>query len=81
MEQNPCDIYGCRNKQYKDSTVTVAIGEEVNKVLDVCATHLSFFETMQPEHYTIGYTFTQEVEVRPVPSRPVPPAEPVMPEE
>ena len=75
MEQE-CDIYACRNKQETLNDVTAVIDEVVTP-LEVCDEHKDFFESMAPEHYLIGRTYTQEVEIRAVPSQPaVPPAEP-----
>lgn len=73
MERNPCDIYACREFQDGNATVTALVdGETI--VLEVCKTHRQFFEEHDPAHYSIGRTFTGEVEVRAISSQPADPS-------
>lgn len=59
----PCDIYGCRNAALPGKETTAEIdGDTVN--LELCDEHFAFFEATNPDKYSIGYTFTQRVEVR-----------------
>ena len=70
----PCDIYGCRNAALPGKETTAVVdGETVN--LELCDEHLAFFDTMKPENYSIGRTFTQEIEVRAHPAKPATPPE------
>lgn len=79
MDQNKddgvCVIYGCYLAK-GDGQVTVMI-DSTPIDLELCDRHFSFFQTTDPEHYSIGTTFRNEVEVRPIAAQPAP----VAPEE
>ena len=72
-----CEVYG-DNRPYKPgATVTLTIDEE-EVVLKVCDAHQAFFEDFQADLFHVGFTFTREVEIRPVGQHP---AAPEVPEE
>lgn len=74
IEKETCDIYGClRPKADPVVTVEIAVGEEIVEI-EVCIEHKDFIETAPHDLYEVGFTYRHEVEIRPLPAIPAPPA-------
>lgn len=69
-----CPIYGCkRSKNVAALEVTLSI-KGVDVKIVPCDFHVEMFETMPADLYSVGYTFTNEIEIRLHPAAPAPPA-------
>lgn len=72
--EDTCDIFGCYLAK-GDGTVTVTINDE-QKTLGLCDRHHKFVLGTDPMHYSIGETYRNEVEIRPIAAQPLPPVAP-----
>jgi hypothetical protein len=64
-----CDVFG-DNRPYKPGATVTIVVEDETRVLKVCDEHLAFFEDFDPVLWSIGLTFTREVEIRPIGAHP-----------
>lgn len=71
--RDDCAFYGCNRSKQSDATVTVQI-KGVNVSLEPCSYHYELLEVMDPSLYSIGYTYTNDIEIRLHPAAPAPPA-------
>jgi hypothetical protein len=61
--KDDCDLYGCNRAKQTDATITVQI-KGVDVTLGVCSYHYELLEVMDPSLYSVGYTYTNQVELR-----------------
>lgn len=59
-----CQVYGCNRTEKPGAVINVIIDTDDTETLRVCDTHQAFFEDAVAGTYTIGRTFTGEVEIR-----------------
>jgi hypothetical protein len=70
--KNDCAFYGCNRSKQPEATLTVQI-KGVDVTIEPCSYHYEMLEVMDPELYSIGYTFTNDIELRLHPAVPAPP--------
>ncbi len=74
LDLDECSVFGCRRDKVNNSFIDILIGEENVRIEPICLTHIEYFQNTAPELYDIGWTYRREVEVRPHPAVPSPPA-------
>lgn len=76
--ENMCQVYGHLKAYKPGATVTLTFDGEP-RTIKVCDEHLAFFEDFDPVIWSLGLTYTNEVEIRPIAAQPAPPETPEPP--
>ena len=74
FKSNQCQFYGCYRDRKPDATATVSFSD-FDITLSICADHEEIFKVTPPEGFQIGFTVTNEVELRSIPVHPNVPQE------
>lgn len=73
-DMDRCQIFGCRNPQHEEASVTFMVPNAGEKTARICLFHLSMVQDPNMD-YSIGITLRGDTEIRPIPVAP-PPSDP-----
>jgi hypothetical protein len=73
--KNDCDLFGCNRAKLTDGTNVTASIKGVPVTFVPCAYHYEMLEVMDPSLYSLGYTYTNDIELRLHPAVPQTPTE------
>lgn len=73
--KNDCALSGCNRAKLADESTVTANIKGVPVTFVPCAYHFEMLEVMDPSLYSLGYTYTNDIEMRLHPAVPTTPVE------